>query len=82
VVSMPRRLCPAQLTLGETVSTFSWCLTKQHELCRNSYERFVIDAKNQVVFLGEIVTCECPKRGCKCYVPAALRGKKTTRRKK
>ena len=62
---------------------FSWCKENRHDLCIREYERFVIDPKtNKVVWLGETRMCECPKRGCKCYVPAKERGKaKKTKRK-
>jgi hypothetical protein len=55
--------------------TFSWCgLENRHDLCKRSYERFIVDPKtNKIVYLGETVTCVCKKRGCKCYVPAAQR---------
>lgn len=61
----------------------SWCYVGQHDQCPRSYERFIIDPKtNKVVLLNETVTCECPKRGCKCYIKAKDRTKTTRRRKK
>lgn len=61
---------------------FSWCYEGRHDTCHRSYERYYIDPKtNKPVFTGETVKCECPKRGCPCYVKAIDRTKKKTRRK-
>lgn len=62
--------------------TFSWCKEGRHDTCHRSYERFYIDGKNKVVYTGEVVKCECTKRGCKCYVKRDERTKhRKTRRK-
>jgi hypothetical protein len=55
-----------------------------HDKCIRTAQQFTIDPKtNKVVWGDETETCECTKRGCKCYVPAKERTKaKAARRKK
>jgi hypothetical protein len=61
---------------------FDWCFHGDHNNCHREYERFYVDAKNKIVFTGEMVYCQCKKRGCKCYVPAKDRAKKKAVRRK
>ena len=65
------------------MTTFDQCVHGKHDQCVQSFEKFIIDPKtNKVIYINETVECECPKRGCKCYVKAADRSKSKTRRKK
>lgn len=65
------------------MTTFDWCLHGDHDNCKRSFERTVIDPKtNKPVSLDETVECECRKRGCPCYVKAADRTKTKKRKRK
>jgi hypothetical protein len=64
------------------MGTFGWCETGQHDRCVREYDVFYIDPRGKVVYTGQTRKCECPKRGCKCYVPAKDRDKTTKRRRK
>lgn len=61
---------------------FGWCLDGKHDECKRSYRVFTVDHKGKVSYTGEERHCECPKRGCPCYVRAVDRTKTKTRRKK
>ena len=67
------------------MSTFGWCLDGHHNTCARSYKRFHFEKRGKgevLVHTGEVVYCECPKRGCDCYKKAADRSKPKTRRRK
>lgn len=65
------------------MSTFDWCVRGKHDQCKRTFEVFIVDPKtNKVVYTGDTRDCECPKRGCECYVKAADRTKTKARRKK
>jgi hypothetical protein len=65
------------------MTIFGWCNDGKHSECIRTYQRLSIDPKsNKVVLLDEWRKCECPKRGCKCYVKPADRTKKRKKRKK
>lgn len=56
---------------------FDWCYQGFHDLCRREYQVFTVDPKtNKVILTGEVKTCQCKKRGCKCYIKPAERTKK------
>jgi hypothetical protein len=60
-----------------------WCARGQHDICRRSVQRFLVDPKsNAVVWLEDWLTCNCRKRGCKCYTKPADRPKTKKRRRK
>lgn len=62
------------------MSMFGWCLDGKHDNCRREFERYYWDERKKTfVTDGEIVKCQCSKRGCDCYVPAKER-KKTKRK--
>ena len=58
------------------MSVFNWCVVGQHDQCKRSYQRHIIDPRNNsVVWLDEEVHCQCRKRGCDCYIKPADRAK-------
>lgn len=61
---------------------FSWCgLENRHEHCIREYRVFYIDPRtNKPVYTGDVRSCECRKRGCKCYVKPADRDKPVKKR--
>ena len=75
-----------EVTENDKVVTrmFDWCSSGQHDRCKRTHRRFVLDNKNKIVWLDEVVQCACKKRGCKCYVKPADRPTpvKKRRRKK
>lgn len=58
---------------------FGWCLTNNHSECKREFQVYYVDKKG-LVFTDQMVYCQCPKRGCKCYVKKADR-KKAVKRK-
>lgn len=61
------------------------CGIGDHSRCPRKYQRFYIETrkgKNVVIYLDEWRVCECPKRGCPCYVPKKNRIKTNTSRRK
>lgn len=67
------------------MSMMGWCSAGDHENCKREYERFYFETrrgKSIIVWTGEMVYCECIKRGCKCHVPAKDRKTTATGRKR
>lgn len=73
------------ITENDTIvmSLFDWCASGQHDRCRRIFRRYVINQKNKIENLDEVIKCSCKNRTCDCYTrPADRPVKKATRKRK